>query len=159
MNLIVILSDNDSICDSSSLPREGRISSVRNEALSFLQQQNWALDYVVSVDMDIIGWDVNGIADSFGSADLLGWDVMCAMGVTLHGVYRDVYAFRSENIDTNHHLHGRERYGNGTGALTDNLRHNRYLDAYKNFSVGSGCLLLLTMLLLMLALQLIVCVM
>jgi hypothetical protein len=41
---------------------------------------------------------------SFGQKD--HWDVVCAKGVVLYGLYRDVYAYRAAGIETNHHLAG-----------------------------------------------------
>lgn len=83
-----------------SMPREGRIASARNVALEYLKKQS-ATDYILVVDMDVFSWDDIGIMDSFGRTD---WDVMCAHGVYLHGIYRDSYAFRAPGIDTNHHI-------------------------------------------------------
>ena len=53
--------------------------------------------------MDLIGFDINGIADSISQQN---WDIICANGVVLHGVYRDTYAFRINGMDTNHHWVG-----------------------------------------------------
>lgn len=94
------------------MPREGRIAKARNVALEALfggaggaGGGGAATEFVIVVDLDILGWDPNGVADSFGRP---GWDVMCAHGILLHGIYRDTYAFRSEGIDTNHHWAGKD---------------------------------------------------
>lgn len=70
----------------------------------FQQSLNHPPDYVIVIDMDILGWDVNGIADSIGQS--LNWGVICANGILAHGIYRDTYAFRMDNINTNHHRAG-----------------------------------------------------
>ena len=87
------------------LPREGRISKARNLVLDHLYHSPVATKYVMVVDMDVLGWDTNGVADSFGRK---GWDVMCAHGILLHGIYRDTYAFRTIGINTNHHWAGKD---------------------------------------------------
>lgn len=51
--------------------------------------------------MDLLSWSELGIADSFGRRD--AWDIVCAHGVILHGLYRDTYAFRAPGVNTNHH--------------------------------------------------------
>jgi hypothetical protein len=86
------------------LPREGRIAAARNTGLKALQRSGFHADYVIAVDLDILGWDLGGIEDSFGQSNQ--WDAVCANGVILHGMYRDVYAFRAPGLNTNHHLSG-----------------------------------------------------
>jgi hypothetical protein len=82
--------------------REGRIASVRNYALQELSKLP-ATDFVIMIDMDIIGFNVPGVLDSFGR--LPSWDVMCANGIVLYGIYRDVFALRTKTIQyTNHHV-------------------------------------------------------
>eukprot|EP01035_Chromulina_nebulosa_P017041 gene17041-22550_t len=51
------------------LPREGRITFARNIVLDQLK----STDYVISIDLDIIGWDLHGIVNSFSRKN---WDVM-----------------------------------------------------------------------------------
>eukprot|EP01038_Epipyxis_sp_PR26KG_P013043 gene13043-17479_t len=91
------------------LPREGRIANARNIALNALKSMPWT-EYIIVIDMDIIGWSLNGIMDSFGRTTSPQWDVMCGHGTILHGLYRDTYAFRpaatTGEITTNHHLYG-----------------------------------------------------
>jgi hypothetical protein len=70
-------------------------------------------EYVIIIDLDILGWDLGGIVDSFSKSKL--WDVVCSHGVLLHGIYRDTYAFRSPGIDTNHHRCGQDH---GTYNIT-----------------------------------------
>lgn len=41
-----------------------------------------------------------------GSFGRPSWDAICANGVILQGVFRDTYAFRTQQINTNHHLNG-----------------------------------------------------
>jgi len=90
------------------LPREGRLSIARNVLLSAVRNLTRQSEYVVMVDMDVIGWNLYGIRDSFGRTGAANphWDVMCGNGIILHGLYRDTYAFRSPGIDTNHHKMG-----------------------------------------------------
>ncbi len=86
------------------LPREGRLAKARNKALDELRNLPVQTKYMIVLDMDIIGWNPYGIEDSFGRVD--DWDVVCANGILLQGIYRDTYAFRKEGIDTNHHKCG-----------------------------------------------------
>ena len=46
------------------------------------------------------------ILDSFSRQSHTKWDVICAHGILLYGVYRDTYAFRTDTINTNHHWAG-----------------------------------------------------
>ena len=64
---------------------------------------------MIVVDLDILGWNFAGVANSFGlRASHMKWDVMCSNGILMHGVYRDTYAFRAADINTNHHLAGED---------------------------------------------------
>lgn len=95
----------------SPLPREGRLSRARNAIIDYLrehaqppQQQE---DYVLVLDLDVMGFDLNGIVHSFGHHDQ--WDGVCAHGIMMHGVYRDTYSLRIKephDINTNHHWCG-----------------------------------------------------
>ena len=89
------------------LPREGRISTVRNEALA-AYRRGTPTDYIFMFDMDIVGWDRAGVQDSFKRSDQ--WDVVCSNGIILHGVYRDIYAFRVDGLNSNHHYSGDDSY-------------------------------------------------
>lgn len=108
------------------LPREGRISNARNMGLSELYrvaEQGIKTEYVIVVDLDILGWDPSGVKDSFQRSSL--WDVVCANGILLHGVYRDTYAFRTEKLNTNHHWAGNdELMYNITVEEKKHYRHN-----------------------------------
>jgi hypothetical protein len=86
-------------------PREGRIAQARNIALEEYRRGP-ETDYIVNVDLDIVGWDQGGVRDSFGQSS--EWDVVCANGVILYGIYRDSYALRAPGIQTNHHLAGQD---------------------------------------------------
>lgn len=88
---------------SALLPREGRIAHARNIVLQEYQKGP-PTEYIIQVDLDIVGWDLGGVRDSFGRSAL--WDVACAHGVILFGIYRDAYALRAPGINTNHHLSG-----------------------------------------------------
>lgn len=86
----------------SIMPREGRLSLARNKAL---EQLNFhaPTEYIVMVDLDIVGVSMEGFLDTFGRD---GWMAMCAHGVILSSFYRDTYAFRMPGLDTNHHKCG-----------------------------------------------------
>lgn len=84
------------------LPREGRIGDARNVALDYIHTLP-PTKYVIVVDLDQIGWDMSGVVDSFSRRN---WDVICAHGTLLHGLYRDEYAFRRKDVNTNHHRCG-----------------------------------------------------
>lgn len=91
------------------LPREGRLSNARNVGLSELYRladSGVTTEYVIVVDLDVLGWDPYGVSDSFMKSS--SWDVICANGVLLHGVYRDTYAFRTAKLNTNHHWAGND---------------------------------------------------
>lgn len=164
------------------MPREGRLAIARNLALDELSTMPLT-DYVIMIDMDIIGWDINGILDSFSlhvpvpvmshengmnnsgfSADVnidrdndsgrnsnridrvsdrlsdissdisdsgikenykhkSKWDVICSNGIILHGVYRDIYAFRVDGLNTNHHWAGQD--GADYGLVDTDLAKRR----------------------------------
>lgn len=94
-------------------PREGRLSNARNVGLRELhrqvQQTGVKTEYVIVVDLDVLGWDPHGVADSFKKVGhTTSWDVICANGILLHGLYRDTYAFRTDKINTNHHWAGND---------------------------------------------------
>mmetsp|Transcript_16808 Transcript_16808/g.28513 ORF Transcript_16808/g.28513 Transcript_16808/m.28513 type:complete len:354 (-) Transcript_16808:1414-2475(-) len=87
--------------------REGRIALARNVGLQIMRKQpRFMANYVIQLDLDILGWDMYGIEDSFGQTSQ--WDAVCSNGIMMHGLYRDTYAFRmsSNGINTNHHLSG-----------------------------------------------------
>lgn len=91
------------------MPREGRIAIARNEGLRVLNNASFINStfynhYVVMIDADILGWDTHGVIDTFGKRAY--WDVVCANGVMFNGIYRDTYAFRTSELETNHHWTG-----------------------------------------------------
>eukprot|EP01032_Pedospumella_encystans_P011315 gene11315-13161_t len=88
---------------STGMPREGKIAHARNIVLHEYQKGE-PTEYIVQIDLDIVGWDLGGVRDSFGRSSQ--WDVACAHGVILFGIYRDAYALRAPGINTNHHLSG-----------------------------------------------------
>ena len=87
------------------LPREGRISVARNIVLQELWRRP-RTDFVIVIDMDILGWSAHGMRDSFGRVG--SWDVACAHGIVLHGIYRDTYALRMLGLANNHHTGGED---------------------------------------------------
>merc|ERR1711871_468531 len=91
------------------MPREGRIAMARNKGLQVIRNSGYADssrddNYVIMIDADILGWDTRGMIDTFGKRD--DWDIVCANGVMFNGIYRDTYAFRSPQLETNHHWTG-----------------------------------------------------
>jgi glycosyltransferase involved in cell wall biosynthesis len=111
---IITIKGNDSFEESGhfkgyKLPREGRLSNARNVGLTELfrlEKLGVKTEFVIVVDLDVLGWDPYGVADSFQKVS--NWDVVCANGILLHGVYRDTYAFRTETLNTNHHWAGND---------------------------------------------------
>lgn len=63
------------------LPREGRIAHARNAALDLLATFP-PTDYIIMLDLDIVGWNQVGVVDSFGRPS---WDGICSHGVLLAG--------------------------------------------------------------------------
>ena len=111
-----------------SMPREGRIGTARNTLIDFMRMggTKQATDFVIVVDLDILGWDVAGVANSFGlGVKHMKWDVMCSNGILMHGVYRDTYAFRVAGINTNHHMAGDDydKYNISETQRKTNRRH------------------------------------
>jgi glycosyltransferase involved in cell wall biosynthesis len=86
------------------IPREGRITIARNKALHKLNELT-PTKYVIVIDLDIIGFNLFGVKDSFGRSN---WDAICAHGIIVHGLYRDLYAFRIPGVNTNHHMGGKD---------------------------------------------------
>jgi glycosyltransferase involved in cell wall biosynthesis len=98
--------DNTDLFRHKVLPREGRLAYSRNHGIAQLQSLP-KTDYIIVMDLDIRGWDENGIATTFSHDN---WDVMCSRGVNLYGIYRDTYAVRSKTLHTNHHTAGQDFY-------------------------------------------------
>jgi hypothetical protein len=93
------------------MPREGRLAEARNIGLRELHRisETEPTEYVIVIDLDVLGWDPHGVADSFyRQIAEQPWDAMCANGILLHGLYRDTYAFRTEQVNTNHHWAGND---------------------------------------------------
>ena len=86
------------------LSREGRIAIARNAGLAELNKISDVSEFIIMVDADILGWNMDGVVNNFKRHDK--WDIVCADGVMFNGIYRDVYAFRAPEIDTNHHWLG-----------------------------------------------------
>lgn len=127
------MKESDGVFVGRDLPREGRIAYARNAALRELRLKP-RTDFVINIDMDVLGWNPYGVLDSFSKAS--HWDVVCSNGVILFGLYRDVYAVRAPGINTNHHLCG-----------TDHLTYNiSYAEKQNNRRIQvvslSHCLLL-----------------
>jgi hypothetical protein len=112
-------------------PREQKLAICRNMALSVVREDYYWTQYIIFVDLDVVGWNINGIIDSFAMEPFTNWDVVCARGVGTIGIYRDVYAFRdaSQDINTNHHLHSLD----STPSTPTMLRP--VSEAFANFTV------------------------
>ena len=109
------------------LPREGRIARVRNGLMDMLYEQEFPItNYIVMIDLDVLGWDMHGVADSFGRKESTKWDVICANGIMLHGIYRDTYAFRAQGMNTNHHMYGDDYAKYNITPEQRNINQNKY---------------------------------
>jgi hypothetical protein len=124
------------------LPREGRLSNARNVGLSELYrlaETGLITEYVIVVDLDVLGWDPYGVSDSFVKSS--SWDVICANGVLLHGVYRDTYAFRTPKLNTNHHWAGNdELLYNITSE--EKKKHRQNLKVFIGHGISSSTIVL-----------------
>jgi hypothetical protein len=70
------------------------ISNARNKVLMEINSEKYdKFTYVIWIDMDSNGWDINGILDSFYKKKL--WDVIYTNN---HKNYYDMYAYRSHNF-------------------------------------------------------------
>lgn len=107
------------------MPREGAIASARNVGLEYMASRS-STEYVIVLDMDLLGVSVTGVADSFGRTDQ--WDAVCAHGVILHGLYRDTYAFRTSELNTNHHWGDEQNRG---ASVVERARLKRQCHAAK----------------------------
>ena len=113
-----------------AMPREGAIATARNLGLAHMRQL-LPTTYVVVVDMDLLGVSETGFADSMGRED--SWEVICSHGVILHGIYRDTYAFRTKDINTNHHWGDEQNRRASTEArrIFKKMSHDSKLKAYE----------------------------
>lgn len=112
-------------------PREGKIAQARNMVLEEYKKGP-ATDYMVNIDLDIVGWDLGGVRDSFGQSS--EWDVACANGVILYGIYRDAYALRAPGIETNHHKSGLD-HAQFNITLAEKEAHRRTLQVCVCFNL------------------------
>jgi len=122
--------ENDGPGKGEPLPREGRIAISRNAILDHIASSHAPTDFIIVIDLDIVGWDPLGIFDTLGRND---WDVVCAHGVMLQGEYRDTYALRIGGIDTNHHI-----WPSVEGGPTDYNPYAAKGRAQKKLLSGSG---------------------
>lgn len=73
-----------------------QIANARNSVLNEINKPEYDdYTYVIWIDLDSSGWDLNGISDSFSRAD--SWDIVYANGQDCRGMYYDLYAFRGES--------------------------------------------------------------
>lgn len=111
------------------MPREGRIAYARNLALQYLREPKMLkTDYMIVLDLDIVGWNPVGIHDGFGRNQ--DWDVLCANGIILHGLFRDTYAFRTDAIFTNHHYAGQD-HNNYNLSAADAIQYRAVVEKSK----------------------------
>jgi hypothetical protein len=122
------LMKNPALFSNNSFPAPSSTSSSSVSHLSKKGENSEAYkkwDYIIMVDMDVIGWSVPGIENSFGQH--ASWDVICANGILLHGMYRDTYAYRDygKGIDTNHHKGGHDHLLYNISASEKQQNRNR----------------------------------
>lgn len=72
-----------------------QICNARNIVINEFNKPGYnKYKYVMWIDMDSQGWDIDGIADSFNCKN--DWDVVYANGIE-RGAYYDYYALRADN--------------------------------------------------------------
>jgi hypothetical protein len=82
-----------------------QISNARNKVLEEINKPDYdEYKYVIWIDLDSAGWDINGIYDSFKKKS--NWDIVYANGQNSGGGFYDRYAFRDST-----HLFGPEITG------------------------------------------------
>lgn len=70
-----------------------QIANARNKVLQEINKPEYDdYKYVMWIDLDSNGWDINGIYDSFKKKDM--WDIVYANGQNNTGGFYDRYAFR-----------------------------------------------------------------
>ena len=73
-----------------------QISNARNKVLDEINKTEYnEYTYVMWIDLDSQGWDINGIYDSFKKKNM--WDVIYANGLNQHNEFYDKYAFRDNS--------------------------------------------------------------
>jgi hypothetical protein len=73
-----------------------QIANARNKVLDEINKPDYdEYRYVVWVDLDSAGWNINGIIDSF--VNKYAWDIVYANGKDRNRKYYDLYAYRGEN--------------------------------------------------------------
>ena len=73
--------------------RVEQIVNARNKVIDEINKPEYNdFKYVMWIDLDSNGWDINGIYDSFKKKD--SWDIVYANGLNSSGGFYDRYAFR-----------------------------------------------------------------
>jgi glycosyltransferase involved in cell wall biosynthesis len=72
-----------------SISRIEKMVLYRNKYMNFLNTQGNDRDFVIIIDLDISGFDIDGIANSFGSTT--DWDCISANGTSLSSRFRRQY--------------------------------------------------------------------
>lgn len=74
-----------------------QISNARNKVIEYINKQKFELySYVIWIDMDSEGWELDGIVDSFNKKN--EWDVVYANGINKYNnKYYDMYALRTSD--------------------------------------------------------------
>jgi hypothetical protein len=74
-----------------------QISNARNKLIEHINEQKFeTYTYVMWIDLDSEGWDLNGIVDSFDKKN--DWDVVYANGINRYNnKYYDMYALRTSD--------------------------------------------------------------
>ena len=71
-----------------------QICNARNKVIDEFNKEKYdEYTYIIWIDLDSTGWNINGVIDTFNKKDT--WDVVYANGVNRFGGYYDLYALRS----------------------------------------------------------------
>jgi len=103
------------------------ISNARNKVVAKINSEKYdKFNYVIWIDMDSNGWDINGILDSFNKKDV--WDVIYANNPKN---YYDMYAYRSQNFLFGPEIIG-EHFWNNMPNFSIN-KNNNLIPVYSAF--------------------------
>jgi len=74
-----------------------QICNARNKIVEEINKSEYdEYTYVVWIDLDSQGWNIQGIVDSFLQREKYSWDVVCANGIGKDKKYYDCYALRDD---------------------------------------------------------------
>ncbi|MGA2408217.1 MAG: hypothetical protein ABSF81_15910 [Bacteroidales bacterium] len=72
-----------------SISRIEKMVSYRNKYMNFLNTQGLKRDFVIIIDLDISGFEIDGVCDSFGTTT--DWDCISANGTSISSRFRRQY--------------------------------------------------------------------